>query len=230
MVAAGAHVVATTKLSSLVGKEEPTEATDYHALFNSRGDGYQSPAGSSSGSARAAATYDWLGFAIGADTTGSGRRPALVNGIFPIWPTHDAVHSTGIVPVFKSWDAPAQFSRETRSLKSVISTWYNPKVSVTHTASHKPPVIFYPLDCFPVDNKVQMQLIHSFLADLTETLNAVIRSVSITSLWNETRPDEAGQQNAQDYLQDTYVNTNFHDYYYCSTDKSRSTYEERYQK
>lgn len=54
----------------MIGKEEPTEATDYHAPFNPRADGYQSPAGSSSGSAAAVATYDWLDFAIGTDTTG----------------------------------------------------------------------------------------------------------------------------------------------------------------
>ncbi|EWG41130.1 hypothetical protein FVEG_15234 [Fusarium verticillioides 7600] len=40
------------------------------------GDGYQSPAGSSSGSAAAVAAYDWLDCAIGTDTSGSGRRPA----------------------------------------------------------------------------------------------------------------------------------------------------------
>lgn len=230
MVAAGAHVVAMTKLSSMIGKEEPTEAIDYHAPFNPRGDGYQSPAGSSSGSAAAVAAYDWLDFAIGTDTTGSSRRPALVNGFFQMRPTHDAVHLDGIVPVFNPWDAPALFSRDIRMLKSVISTWYKTKLLVSHTASHKPSVIVYPLDYFPMDNKAQMQLIDAFLADLAQALNAVIRRVFIASLWDETRPDEAGQQNVQDYLQDTYVNTNFHDYYYYSTDEFRRTYEERYQK
>lgn len=88
-------------------------------------------------------------------------------------------------------------------LKPVPSTWYNPKASVAHTPSHKPPVIVYPLDYFPVDNKAQMQLVDAFLADLAKILNAVIRKVSIASLWDETRPDEASQQNVQDYLQDT---------------------------
>jgi Asp-tRNA(Asn)/Glu-tRNA(Gln) amidotransferase A subunit family amidase len=79
---AGAHIVGLTKLSSMIGREEPTETTDYQAPFNPRADGYQSPAGSSSGSAAAVAAYDWLDFALGTDTTGSGRRPALVNGVF----------------------------------------------------------------------------------------------------------------------------------------------------
>lgn len=137
MVAAGAHVVAMTKLSSMIGREEPTEATNYHAPFNPRGDGYQSSAGSSSGSAAAVATYDWLDFAFGTDTTGSARRSALVKGIFQMRPTQDAVHLDGIVPVFETWNAPAIFSRDTRMLKPVVSTWYKTKVSVAHTASHK---------------------------------------------------------------------------------------------
>lgn len=182
------------------------------------------------GAAVAVATYDWLDFAIGTDTTGSGRRPALVNGIFQMRPTYDAALLDGIVPLFKPWDAPALFTRDVRMLKPVISTWYKCKDSVAHTASYKPPVVIYPLDYFPVDNKVQMQLIDAFLADLAKSLDAIIRKVSIASLWDETRPDGAGNQGVQDYLQDTYVNTNFHDYYYYSTDEFRKTYEERYQK
>lgn len=75
-----------------------------------------------------------------------------------------------------------------------------------------------------------MQLIDAFLPDLAKSLNAIVRKVSIASLWDETRPDEAGNQGVQDYLLDTYVNTNFHGYYYYSTDDFRKTYEERYQK
>lgn len=48
--------------------------------------------GSNSGCAAAAAvaTYNWLDFAIGTDTTGSGQRPALVNVIFQMRSTYDA--------------------------------------------------------------------------------------------------------------------------------------------
>lgn len=106
MIAAGTHVLGMAKLSSMIGKEEPTEATDYHAPFNPRGDGYQSPTESSSNSASAVATYDWLDFAIGTDTTGSARRPALVIEIFQMRPTRDAAPLDGIMPVFEPWDVP----------------------------------------------------------------------------------------------------------------------------
>jgi Amidase len=58
LVSKGAIVVGKTRLNSLISKEDPTEAVDYSAPFNPRGDGYQSPTGSSSGSAAAIASYD----------------------------------------------------------------------------------------------------------------------------------------------------------------------------
>ena len=227
---AGARIVGMTKLSSMIGREEPTEAVDYPAPFNPRGDGYQSPAGSSSGSAAAVAAYDWRDFAIGTDTTGSARRPALVNGVFQMRPSYNANLLAGIVPVFTPWDAPALFTRDIKMLKRVLSTWRKQETTFTRTAAHKAPLIVYPLDYFPVENKVQMQLIDAFLADLAKYLGAYIRKVSIASLWEETRPDVADGQSVHDYLSDTYVNTNFHDYYYNSTLEFRTTYEERYRK
>ena len=68
LIDAGAEVLGKSKLSSFAAREEPTESVDYQAPFNPRGDGYQSPAGSSSGSAAAVSSYDWLDFAIGSDS------------------------------------------------------------------------------------------------------------------------------------------------------------------
>lgn len=226
---AGARLVGLTKLSSMIGKEEPTEATDYHAPFNPQGDGYQSPAGSSSGSAAALAAYDWLDFTVGTDTTGSARRPALVNGVFQMRPTHDAVSSDGMIPVFPPWDVPALFTRDIAMLKPVISTWIR-KDLISPRLFKKPYTIVYPLDFFPVTNHVQMRLIDTFVADLAEALHAEIRKVSIASLWKESPPTGTGTQNVEDYLRDTYINTNFYDYYYHSTNQFRDTYQTRYHK
>ena len=65
---AGAVMVGTTKCSSMISREDPTEAVDFQAPYNPRGDGYQSPVGSSSGSATAIAAYGWLDFTIGSDS------------------------------------------------------------------------------------------------------------------------------------------------------------------
>ncbi|KAK8068765.1 hypothetical protein PG994_005381 [Apiospora phragmitis] len=66
---AGGQLLGLAKLSSMIAREEPSEAVDFQTAFNPRGDGYQSPAGSSSGSAAAVASYDWLDCAIGTDTS-----------------------------------------------------------------------------------------------------------------------------------------------------------------
>jgi Asp-tRNA(Asn)/Glu-tRNA(Gln) amidotransferase A subunit family amidase len=63
----GAVIVGTTKLASFAATEEPVECIDYQAPWNPRADGYQSSAGSSSGSGAAIGAYDWLDIAIGSD-------------------------------------------------------------------------------------------------------------------------------------------------------------------
>jgi len=65
----GAIIVGKTKLCSFSGAEFPPAGTiDYLAPFNPRGDEYQNPSGSSSGSAAALAGYSWLDYSIGTDS------------------------------------------------------------------------------------------------------------------------------------------------------------------
>lgn len=68
LLGAGAELTGTLRLGSLVAREEPSEAADYHAPFNPRGDGYQSAWSSSGGSGAAIAAYDWLDFTIAQDS------------------------------------------------------------------------------------------------------------------------------------------------------------------
>jgi len=65
---AGANIVGITKLASFAATEEPLECINFQAPWNPRADGYQSPAGSSSGSGAAIAAYLWLDIAIGSDS------------------------------------------------------------------------------------------------------------------------------------------------------------------
>lgn len=67
LIDSGCHIVGTAKLSSMISREEPGESLDFQVPFNPRGDGYQSPAGSSSGTAAAIAAYEWLDYGIGSD-------------------------------------------------------------------------------------------------------------------------------------------------------------------
>ena len=68
LTAAGADLIGKTKLASFAATEEPLDCIDFQAPWNPRADGYQSPAGSSSGSGAAIASYPWLDIAIGSDS------------------------------------------------------------------------------------------------------------------------------------------------------------------
>ncbi|KAJ6037380.1 amidase signature enzyme [Penicillium herquei] len=74
----GIIVLGKTKMTSFGNWEEPVEYVDYQAPWNPRGDGYQSPGGSSSGSASAIAAYDWVGIAIGNDMNRAWDTPGFL--------------------------------------------------------------------------------------------------------------------------------------------------------
>lgn len=65
----GAVVIGKTKATQFADSEWATcDWIDYHAPFNPRGDGYLTPSGSSSGSAAAIASYEWLDLSLGTDS------------------------------------------------------------------------------------------------------------------------------------------------------------------
>jgi Amidase len=68
LVDAGAIIVGKAKLQAMIIREEAMECVEFIAPFNPRGDGYQIPSGSSSGSCAGLASYDWLDFSIGSDS------------------------------------------------------------------------------------------------------------------------------------------------------------------
>ncbi|CAH0021638.1 unnamed protein product, partial [Clonostachys rhizophaga] len=74
LIDAGASIVGKRKLQALTVREEPVEAVEFTDPFNPRCDGYQVPSGSSSGSAAAIGSYDWLDLSLGSDTNGSVRN------------------------------------------------------------------------------------------------------------------------------------------------------------
>jgi Asp-tRNA(Asn)/Glu-tRNA(Gln) amidotransferase A subunit family amidase len=219
LVAQGAQVLGVTKLSSMISREEPTEAVDYPAPFNPRGDGYQSPAGSSSGSAVAVASYDWLDLAIGTDTSGSGRRPALVNGVFQLRPSHAMVNLEGMVPTYLPFDTPCVFGRDLARLKVFAQSWYAP---VPKRPNGRVPCIIVPSD-FVVENREQREIIDAFVGDLEQSLSVKAARVSISELWRRTAPSEATDQDLNAYLKDVIIQTYYRGFY-----KSSSDFRQRY--
>ncbi len=69
LVSMGAIIVGKTKLCAFASAEEATDQwIDFHAPFNPRADGYQSPSGSTTGGAVALAGYEWIDYSIGTDS------------------------------------------------------------------------------------------------------------------------------------------------------------------
>lgn len=218
----GAHILGLTKLSSMIAREEPMDAVDFHTAFNPRGDGYQSPAGSSSGSAAAVAAYDWVDCGIGTDTSGSGRRPAMVNGVWQFRPSHDLVDLRGMVITYAPFDTPCIFTRELQHLKTALRSWIPEKGGhnqADHRAVSELPSyeIVYPLDYFPVANREQMILINSFLSDAAAHLPATIRKMSIRETWRSSHP-EGTIDDVDEYLRDVVARTYYYAFYHSSDD------------
>lgn len=121
LIDAGAIILGKTKLQAMIMREEPLECVEFTAPFNPRADGYQVPSGSSHASAAGVASYDWLDFSIGSDSThflflaikctdlmrankapanGSGRKPASYNGCYSIRPSTGIMDTEGVVGQF----------------------------------------------------------------------------------------------------------------------------------
>ena len=107
LLAAGAIVIGKTNLdqfaTGLNGTRSPHGAP--RSVFNAD---YVS-GGSSSGSAVAVAS-GLCSFALGTDTAGSGRVPAMFNNLVGIKPTPGLVPNTGVVPACRSVDVVTVFA------------------------------------------------------------------------------------------------------------------------
>lgn len=227
LVDGGHHIVGLTKLSSMAAREEPPDAVDFQAAFNPRGDGYQSPAGSSSGSAAAVASYGWLDCALGTDTSGSGRRPALANGVFQFRPSHGAVPLGGMVPTFLQFDTPCVFARSLEVVRRVLSAWVpGADGALVGAAGSSPVEIVYLTDHLPFSVPGQMDIISSFVSDLSGHLNTPVTILSIQKAWWISAPDGASPD-IEEYLRDVIVHTYYYSFYH-SSDEFRAEHSQRF--
>jgi allophanate hydrolase len=115
---AGAVIIGKTNLdqfaTGLVGLRSP-----YGAPRNSL-DPALVPGGSSSGSAVAVAT-GIVPVALGTDTAGSGRVPALLNNIVGLKPSLGLVSNAGLVPACRTLDCVSVFALTTDDASMVLS-------------------------------------------------------------------------------------------------------------
>jgi allophanate hydrolase len=116
--AAGAMLVGKTNLdqfaTGLVGVRSP------HGVPRNVLDPSRIPGGSSSGSAVAVAA-GLVAFALGTDTAGSGRVPAMANGIVGLKPTRGLVSTCGVVPACRSLDCVSVFAGSVGEAMAVLA-------------------------------------------------------------------------------------------------------------
>ncbi|KAK4201320.1 amidase signature domain-containing protein [Triangularia verruculosa] len=228
LIAAGATIVGTTKLASFAATEEPVECIDYDAPWNPRADGYQSPAGSSSGSGAAMAAYGWLDITIGSDTSGGGRRPGHWNGCFAMRPTHGILPDAGYVTSFRKFDVPTFFGRRIEKCRYFAKSWYGKSLRPPPCTGN--PAIIYPADYMSlITNKTQLDVIDAFVHDLKSSLGVSAEKVSFDELWDSAPPEAAEGLSLQEFMKDASRNSFFHDDYH-SFDKFRADYFDKFGK
>ncbi|KAH8122242.1 amidase signature enzyme [Trichoderma asperelloides] len=184
----GAVIVGKTKLASFGNWEEPMEYTDYQAPWNPRADGYQSPGGSSSGSASAIVAYDCLDITLGTDTWGSVTRPAHWCGCFGLRPSIGAISTEGIEPYVQSWDVPGILARDLSKCRNFAAEW------LTFDQFEKTPKqfssIIWPTDFWKVIDPEQASKARLFAQSAAAKLNVKLVDMSFEECWNASPPTE----------------------------------------
>ncbi|XP_012493074.1 amidase 1 isoform X1 [Gossypium raimondii] len=105
------------------------------------------PGGSSSGSAVAVGA-GLVDFSLGSDTGGSVRVPASYCGILGFRPSHDAISTSGVIPMAQSFDTVGWFARDPAVLNRVGRVLLHlPNVNPV-----RPSQIFIPEDCFSLSS------------------------------------------------------------------------------
>lgn len=141
---AGATLVGKLKTTEFAEGVDPSEWVDAVCPYNPRGDGHQKPSSSSTGSAAAAAAYDWLDFTIGTDTGGSIRHPAGVNGLYGQRPSHGLVSLKGVLGATDLFNTVGIFARDVQLFARVGSHFVNPVERPLTVATARKYNLLYP--------------------------------------------------------------------------------------
>ncbi len=196
--------------------------TDYLAPFNPRGDSYQSPSSSSSGSAVASAAYPWLDFSIGTDTGGSIRHPAGVCGTYGMRASTNSISTAGIYSVSPLLDSVGVFARSAPILEAVMKVLIEsplplslpPKSPVKYKllypirAKNTPPEDshrWFPSPSEPGPAADVEDLLEETIQKLELHLKCTRSPFNLDDLWRQTRP--AGQEETLDAATGTIYTT-----------------------
>lgn len=213
---AGAIMVGKMRLCQWCDGQDPLERLEEVTPTNPRGDGFQKPSASSSGSAAGCASYPWLDFTIGTDTGGSIRHPAGVNGLYGIRPSLGLVKSSGLVCT-ALMDTPGVLTRSAKVAEVVTkvmldetgtpeansrgNTRYKLLYAVEQESAEpsETPKFFSQKGRGPEAGTPAGKLFESFVQSLEKSLGCKRQEVCIYDLWRETHPNNT----SDDLLQAT---------------------------
>ncbi|RKK89170.1 hypothetical protein BFJ68_g16775 [Fusarium oxysporum] len=224
LIDSGVVISGKTKMNSFGNWEEPTEYTDYQAPWNPRADRYQSTGGSSSGSASAVASYDWLDIAIGTDTWGSVTRPALWCGCFGLRPSTGAVSCNGVEPYVKKWDIPGILGRDLDKCRDFAAEWLS--LDRFEQTPKEFSSIIWPTDFWGIMDQREVEMAKKF-AQLIETELAVpLESLSFEEIWTDAPPPDANGKSMSDFVHPATAALAYDVYHNC--DEFRAKHWEKF--
>lgn len=207
LIDAGAVVVGLQSLSQFANGDTFTaDAVDMHLPFNPRGDGYNIPQGSSSGAGSSMASYEWLDMALGSDTGGSIRFPALVGGLFGNRPTHGSVSLEDVTPLSPSMDTAGVIVRDVElwgTAQEVLYAGYS-KGNSNCNGKKAYPKVLYTVG-IPDDQSEATMMLKGFIEKAADTMGAKAVPLDIYALWNRTKPAEAKGSSIQELVNTTYT-------------------------
>ncbi|KAI1073408.1 amidase signature domain-containing protein [Whalleya microplaca] len=208
LLSAGAVMVGKLRCCQWCDGQDPLERLEDVTPTNPRGDGFQKPSGSSSGSAVGAASYPWLDFNVGTDTGGSIRHPAGVNGLYGIRPSHGSVKSSGLI-CSSFFDTPGIFARSaviaraaSRAMmdETQASRLARPKKIVykllyaVEPGPSDPSVTptFFPIHGQSLESQTAASIIlEGFVQKVQQYLRCERQELCIHDLWRDTKPSHA---------------------------------------
>lgn len=198
---AGAVVLGLQALSQFAnGDTVNADFVDIPMPFNPRADGYQMAHGSSNGGATSMASYEWLDLALGSDSGGSIRLPALSTGVFGNRPTHGIGSLENVTPLSPVLDTPGLFARDVQLWDTAQGLLYKGYESYTG----KTPKTIYTLD-LPNGTDQLSAVVQGFVSKTAKTTGAKVVALNMTKLWASTRPAAANGMDFKDMLSRTYA-------------------------
>ncbi|KAK9791967.1 putative Amidase signature domain-containing protein [Seiridium cardinale] len=206
LISAGAVLVGKMRCCQWCDGQDPLERLEEVTPTNPRGDSFQKPSASSSGSAAGCASYDWLDFTIGTDTGGSIRHPAGVNGIYGIRPSLGSMESSGLVCT-ELMDTPGVFARSATVAEAVSKVMMRDNLESQPVARDEARFkLLYAVDpesSEPTETPKFFsrrgkgleagtsagQIMEKFVQQLEDYLGCKREEVCVYDLWKETHPD-----------------------------------------